>query len=76
MIDQNPSCKSELVVNRYATMKDKSIGNFFKPHPEKDVGNLHFQNIKSELMAARYSKNWQDFTHCQSTNLNFGKKND
>ena len=50
--------------------------NFFVPHPEKDLGNLHFQNVKSELLAARYSKNWQDFTHCQSTNLNFGKKND
>ena len=45
LIDTNPLCKSEMIVEQYAKIKDKQFGNFFTPHPEKDKGNLLFQNI-------------------------------
>ena len=35
-----------------------------------------FQSIKSEIIAARYSKNWKDFADCQRSKGYFGLRDD
>ena len=66
-------CESETTLNQYAEYKDKQKG-VFKKDPKKD--NICFQSIKSEIVAARYSKNWKDFADCQRSKAYFGKRDD